>query len=106
MLTTVFKRWDGQYVVYPNQALSKRELRNMRRSAQAANCIFVHVTRRATVDDITALREGLRAAARAAPRTDHAVLPDSIAVNFRSVVDGECSKHSVLCRLQRSCLCW
>jgi small-conductance mechanosensitive channel len=89
MLTTVFKRWDGQYVVYPNQALSKRELRNMRRSSQAANCIFVHVTRRATVDDITALREGLRAAARAAPRADHAVLPDSIAVNFRSVVDGE-----------------
>jgi small-conductance mechanosensitive channel len=35
MLTTVFKRWDEQYTILPNQLLAKREIRNQRRSGNA-----------------------------------------------------------------------
>jgi Mechanosensitive ion channel len=35
MLTTVFKRWDEQYTILPNQQLAKREIRNQRRSGNA-----------------------------------------------------------------------
>ncbi|KAG5179450.1 hypothetical protein JKP88DRAFT_326968 [Tribonema minus] len=87
LLSTVLKRWDGQYVVWPNRFLALREIRNMRRSGPQSNTLTVFVRRDASAEALARYRDALRAAARAAPR-DHALVPDSIGAAFRADAGG------------------
>ena len=44
MLSSVFRRWDEQYTVIPNQLLAKREIRNQRRSGNAVMVMTIEVS--------------------------------------------------------------
>eukprot|EP00953_Heterococcus_sp_UTEX-ZZ885_P018653 10421-Heterococcus_DN1.PRE.1 len=90
MLTTVFKRWDEQYTILPNQQLAKREIRNQRRSGNAVVVMPLLIALSTPKDKIESLRTRLVDYATAVMEPLYGCRAESIEILCKSVIEAAC----------------
>ena len=61
ILTTVFLRYDGEKIYYPNSVLLTKPISNFRRSPDMADAVEFTIDASTSMDNITALKKAIQA---------------------------------------------
>ncbi|XP_054780892.1 mechanosensitive ion channel protein 10-like isoform X2 [Prosopis cineraria] len=97
ILTTVFLRYDGEKIYYPNSVLLTKPISNFRRSPDMADAVEFTIDASTSLDNITALKKAIQAYIESKPKywnPKHSVIVKEIE-NMDKMKMALCVQHTI-----------